>query len=255
MNRTLWFESLGFPSSDKEVWRGASGWFESAALGLTILLSGCSGLAPQYDFKPVTPKVMTLNDPVDPSPRSAGAIYQAGRDMRLFEDRTARRVGDTVVIRLVENTAATKSAKTGVEKSSDISLANPIIFGASFGNPALAAAKNNYATTITGERKLGGEGSSDQSNSLTGDVSAVVVGVYPNGNMAIRGEKILTLNQGEEVVQISGVIRAEDIGANNIISSNRVADARITYAGNGTLADANTVGWLGRFFLSPLWPF
>ena len=57
------------------------------------------------------------------------------------------------------------------------------------------------------------------------------------------------------MVQISGVIRPEDIGANNIISSNRVADARITYAGNGTLADANTVGWLGRFFLSPLWPF
>ena len=92
---------------------------------------------------------MTLNDPADPSPRSAGAIYQAGRDMRLFEDRTARRVGDTVVIRLVENTAATKSAKTGVEKSSDINLANPIIFGASFGNPALAAAKNNYATTVS----------------------------------------------------------------------------------------------------------
>ena len=56
------------------------------ALPLSILLlSGCSGLAPQYDFKPVTPKVMTLNDPVDPSPRSAGAIYQTGRDMRLFD--------------------------------------------------------------------------------------------------------------------------------------------------------------------------
>ncbi|MCC8987346.1 MAG: flagellar basal body L-ring protein FlgH, partial [Candidatus Contendobacter sp.] len=69
------------------------------------------------------------------------------------------------------------------------------------------------------------------------------------------GEKMLTLNQGEEVVQISGVIRPEDIAPNNIISSNRVADAKITYAGNGVLADANTAGWLSRFFLSPLWPF
>lgn len=226
-----------------------------AAFALIILLSGCSGLAPQYDFKPVTPKVMQLNDPADPRPRSSGAIYQSGNDMRLFEDRTARRVGDTVVIRLIENTQASKSASTSADKNSDINLANPIIFGASFGNPALAAAKNNYATTITGERKLSGEGASDQSNSLTGDVSAVVVGVYPNGNMAIRGEKMLTLNQGEEVVQISGVIRPEDIGPNNIISSNRVADAKITYAGNGVLADANTAGWLSRFFLSPLWPF
>lgn len=226
-----------------------------AALAMMILLSGCSGLAPQYDFKPVTPQVMDLTDPARPGPAASGAIYQANRDMRLFEDRTARRVGDTVVIRLVESTAATKSATTNVNKSSNIQLENPILFGASFGNPALAASKNNYATTISGERELGGEGASDQSNSLTGNLSAVVVGVYPNGNLAIRGEKMLTLNQGEEVVQISGVIRPEDIAGDNSILSSQVADAKITYAGNGALADANTISWLGRFFLSPLWPF
>ena len=79
--------------------------------------------------------------------------------------------------------------------------------------------------------------------------------LYPNGNLAIRGEKMLTLNQGEEVVQISGVIRPEDIQADNSIFSSQVADAKITYAGNGALADANTIGWLGRFFLSALFPF
>ncbi|MCP5158870.1 MAG: flagellar basal body L-ring protein FlgH [Gammaproteobacteria bacterium] len=225
------------------------------ALLFVLLLSGCSGLAPQYDFKPVTPQVMDVNDPARPGPPAAGAIYQANRDLRLFEDRTAKRVGDTVVIRLIENTAATKSATTGVSKSSNINLENPILFGASFGNPALAASKNNYATTIAGERELGGEGASDQSNSLTGNISAVVVGVYPNGNLAIRGEKMLTLNQGEEVVQISGVIRPDDIRTDNSVLSSQVADAKITYAGNGVLADANTVSWLGRFFLSPLWPF
>lgn len=227
-----------------------------AALAITILLTGCSGLAPQYDFKPVTPHVMDMNpDPNRAGPATAGSIYQANRDMRLFEDRTARRVGDTVVIRLMESTAASKSASTGVSKSSNIQLENPILFGASIGNPALAPLKNNYATTITGERDLSGQGASDQSNSLTGNISAVVVGVYPNGNLAIRGEKMLTLNQGEEVVQINGVIRPEDIAGDNTIMSSQVADAKITYAGNGVLADANTVGWLGRFFLSPLWPF
>jgi flagellar L-ring protein precursor FlgH len=226
-----------------------------AALTLIFLLSGCSGLAPQYDFKPVTPQVMDATDPARPRPTTSGSIYQAHRDMRLFEDRTARRVGDTVVIRLIESTAASKSATTNVNKSSNINLENPILFGASLGNPLLAESKNNYATTISGERELGGEGASDQSNSLTGNVSAVVVGVYPNGNLAIRGEKMLTLNQGEEVVQISGVIRPEDVGADNTILSSQVADAKITYAGNGALADANTVSWLGRFFLSPLWPF
>lgn len=227
-----------------------------AALAMTILLTGCSGLAPQYDFKPVTPHVMDMNtDPNRAGPTTSGSIYQANRDMRLFEDRTARRVGDTVVIRLMESTAASKSASTSASKSSNIQLANPILFGASLGNPALAPLKNNYATSITGERELGGDGSSDQSNSLTGNISAVVVGVYPNGNLAIRGEKMLTLNQGEEVVQIAGVIRPEDIAGDNTILSGQVADAKITYAGNGALADANTIGLFGRFFLSPLWPF
>lgn len=226
-----------------------------AALLTMLLLSGCSGLAPHYDFKPVTPQVADITEPQRPSPSASGSIYQANRDMRLFEDRTARRVGDTVVIVLQESTAAKKSATTGVDKSSNIQLENPIIFGASLGNPRLAPLKNNYATTIAGERQMTGGGDSDQSNSLSGTISAVVVGTYPNGNLAIRGEKMLTLNQGEEVVQISGVIRPEDIAGDNSILSGQVADAKITYAGNGVLADANTVGWLGRFFLSPLWPF
>lgn len=221
-----------------------------AALIPIILLSGCSGLAPHYEFNPVAPRVMPLADPADPAPRGSGTIYQAGRDMRVFEDRTARRVGDIVVIRLVENTNASKSATTTTEKTSEMELANPILFGAPF-----SAGGVNLETSVAGGRKLKGDGSSDQSNSLTGDVSAVVVGTYPNGNLAIRGEKMLTLNQGEEVVQISGVIRPEDIRADNSITSNRVADAKITYAGNGVLADTNTAGWLSRFFLSPLWPF
>ncbi|MBL8250989.1 MAG: flagellar basal body L-ring protein FlgH [Candidatus Competibacter sp.] len=222
----------------------------SAALALGLLLAGCSGLAPQYTFKPVTPQVMPPADPVDPASRQSGTIYQAGADLRLFEDRTARRIGDTVVIRLVEQTAATKSATTNVKKSSEIDLQNPVLLGAPFG---VGSVRLN--ASVAGDRELGGEGSSDQSNSLTGNISAVVTGVYPNGNLAIRGEKMLTLNQGEEVVQISGVIRPEDIASDNSILSSRVADAKITYAGNGALADANTVGWLGRFFLSPLWPF
>lgn len=214
------------------------------------LLTGCSGLAPHYDFKPVTPQIMALTDPVDPGSRQSGTIYQAGADMRLFEDRTARRVGDTVVIRLIEKTAASKSATTSVSKQSEIDIQNPTLFGVPF-----SAGSLNLSSSANGDRKLGGEGSSDQSNSLSGDVSAVVVGVYPNGNLAIRGEKMLTLNQGEEVMQISGVIRPEDIAGDNSIPSNRVADAKITYAGNGALADANTIGWFGRFFLNPLWPF
>ncbi len=224
---------------------------KSATFVLIALLSGCSGLAPHYDFKPVMPQVMPLADPTDPGPRNSGTIYQAGTDMRLFEDRTARRIGDSVVIRLIEKTAATKSATTSVDKSSEIDIQNPTLFGVPF-----TAGAVTLENTANGERKLGGEGSSDQSNSLTGNISAVVVAVYPNGNLAIRGRE----NADPQSRRGGGANFRESSGprislADNSILSSRVADAKITYAGNGTLADANTVGWLGRFFLSPLWPF
>ena len=80
-----------------------------------------------------------------------------------------------------------------------------------------------------------------------------VAEVYPNGNLLVRGEKWLTLNQGEEFVQISGIVRPVDIAPDNSVPSFKVADARITYSGTGTLADSNRPGLLARFFMK-LWP-
>jgi len=76
-----------------------------------------------------------------------------------------------------------------------------------------------------------------------------------NGNLLVRGEKWLTINQGQELVRISGLVRAQDIEQDNSVDSTRVADARIAYTGHGTLADANTQGWLARFFNSKWMPY
>jgi flagellar L-ring protein precursor FlgH len=82
-----------------------------------------------------------------------------------------------------------------------------------------------------------------------------VADVLPNGIIAVRGEKWLTLNSGDELVRIAGLVRADDIATDNTVSSTRVADARITYSGTGAFADASQPGWFDRFFLSPLFPF
>lgn len=215
------------------------------------LLSGCAGIMPnQYQFTPVAPQSLAAQSGPEQPRGSTGSIYKEGRDMRLFEDRTARRVGDVISIRLVERTDASKKASTAVDKSSDTTIANPTLFGHPFRIGGV-----NLETGMSGSRKFDGSGESDQSNSLRGQVSAIVVGVHPNGNLVIRGEKKLTLNQGEEFVQISGVVRPDDIAPDNSVLSSQVADAQITYAGNGALADANAAGWLARFFLTALWPF
>ncbi|WP_313327993.1 flagellar basal body L-ring protein FlgH, partial [Stutzerimonas balearica] len=98
-------------------------------------------------------------------------------------------------------------------------------------------------------------GQAGQSNSLSGSITVTVSEVLPNGILAVRGEKWLTLNTGDELVRIAGLVRSDDISTDNTVSSMRVADARITYSGTGAFADASQPGWLSRFFVSPLWPF
>ena len=95
----------------------------------------------------------------------------------------------------------------------------------------------------------------NQGNSLTGSITVTVADVLPNGIIAVRGEKWMTLNTGDELVRIAGLVRADDIATDNTVSSTRIADARITYSGTGSFADASQPGWFDRFFLSPLFPF
>jgi flagellar L-ring protein precursor FlgH len=100
-----------------------------------------------------------------------------------------------------------------------------------------------------------GQGDSKQSNSLSGDVTVTVAKRLANGNLVIRGQKWIAINQGKEFVRIQGIVRPIDIDPDNSIGSNKVADASISYGGQGALADANAKGWLARFFDSPFTPF
>ena len=116
------------------------------------------------------------------------------------------------------------------------------------GNPILSAGINDTS-------KFDGEGASSQSNALTGDVTVTVMKVLPNGNLYVRGQKWIAINQGKEYVQLSGVVRTIDINPDNTISSSQVANATISYGAKGALADVNAQGWLSRFFNSPWMPF
>ena len=81
-----------------------------------------------------------------------------------------------------------------------------------------------------------------------------MVDVLPSGNLVVRGEKIIGLNQGSEFIRISGLVRPQDVSTDNIIVSTKLANSRIFYGGGGTIAESNTKGWLSRFFDSPVFP-
>jgi len=220
------------------------------------LMSGCATVAPPPDsYRPTLPPAYTSQGAQN------GSIYQAARDVRLFEDVKARRIGDVITVLLQESTSASKSAKTTADKDQDTTVANPTIFGASpqFNLPGLipldSNRDNNLGQSLSATRAFDGEADSSQSNSLTGAITVTIADVLPNGNLVVRGEKWLTLNQGEEFIQISGIVRPQDISPENRILSTQIGDARITYSGKGFLHDSNSMGWLARFFNSAIWPF
>lgn len=221
------------------------GRFTPVCLAAALLCAGCGGMPePLETYSPPMP-VLEAAPPTD------GAIYRAGGDVRLFEDLKANRVGDILTVRLVEQTNATKNANTSTAKSSEASFTNPVAFG----RPVTADGVPIGEASLGGETTFDGSGSSSQSNSLQGDIAVTVVARYANGNLAIRGEKWVTLNQGREFIRLSGIVRPYDIAPDNSILSGKVADARITYSSKGVLADANRMSLLSRYFNSAWWPF
>lgn len=180
-----------------------------------------------------------------PIPTGHGGVYNTGYNWSLTQDRRAYRVGDILTVRLDEATQASKQAKTGFDKKNDTTFGIPNIFGHSV---------NKLSASINGERNFDGNGISQQQNSLKGSITVAVYRVLANGVLVIRGEKWLTLNQGDEYIRVTGLVRADDIDRDNSVNSQRIANARISYAGRGALSDANSAGWLTRFFNHPLFP-
>lgn len=211
-----------------------------------ILLTACESM-PKRDpaFAPVRPAAL------QPPQQNSGSLYQAGYDVRLFEDHTARRIGDILTIKLVEKTDAKKEADNEVKKDNTTSISIPTILGKS--NREILGYQLD--TSLTSANDFSGEGETNQSNSLTGDIAVTVIEVLPNGNLMIRGEKRVTLNDGDEYIRLSGIVRPVDIDADNTIPSTKVADATIMYTGEGAMADASKMGWLARFFVSAFFPF
>ena len=215
-----------------------------AAAGLLALAAFTPGAAdasilgkkkPAEDFT-------VVRAPVAPAPAPAnGSIFQASDGYAaLYEGWRARRVGDPLTIVLVERTAASKSSGSKLDSKGSFGVTPP--------TTGPLKLFNSTDIGASGTRGFDGSGQADQANSLSGEVSVTVAEVYPNGTMLVQGQKRVTLNRGDEFLQIKGIVRTADIGADNRILSTRVADAQIAYTGKGDVARAGRQGWLSRFF-------
>ena len=231
---------------------------------IVLLLNACTTIyqgADQNDpyWAPAMPQVS------DTSQSNPGAIYNPGTAQMLFQDKKALRIGDIITIVLSESTNASKNADTELSKDTTLGIGSPSVLGngattdatSGITSSALAigAGTRDLSVSYTGANAFKAETDTKQSNQLQGTITVTVHQVYPNGNLFIKGEKWISLNQGSEFIRVAGIVRPEDISKDNQIQSSRIANAKISYGGKGPLAEANEEGWLSRFFNTGWWPF
>ncbi len=178
-----------------------------------------------------------------------GSLWNQNQSRNFFfQDAKASHVGDIVTVRVVENASGSKTAGTSTSRTSNLAAsATPF-----FGLPANTL--SNLGATGNFQNSFDGDGTTTRRGSLTADVTAIVVAVYPNGNMMIEGEREVLINNEKEYLSVSGIVRPEDILRGNTVFSTVIADAKIEYSGTGVVSDKQRPGWFVRI-LDFIWPF
>lgn len=226
---------------------------------IVVAISGCGGKAASVAPKPQQAGGGEYDMPSKEAlyaslPPSEGSLWTDSSNM-LFVDQKARRVGDTVIVDIVENSSSKIDANTKTSKDSSIDGKVPNFLGymswLKLHNPNLDP-DQLLSTGYTHE--FDGQGESDRSGQLTASVGAIVTGVLPNGNITIYGRREMKVNNEAQYITVSGIVRPKDIGSDNRVKSTYLADARIEYSGKGVIADKQRVGWLARI-LDHIWPF
>jgi len=214
-----------------------------ALVGLVLFLLVVAGCA-QVPRASVVGEQEQISIVDRPPPIPNGSIYQARQGYQpLFEDRRPRAMGDILTIVLDEEVSASKNSQSNAGRSGSASLELTQL-------PDVLDTLAEYGFDISGENDFTGSGGSRANNSFTGTITVSVLEVMNNGNLRVRGEKQIAINQGTEFIRFSGVVNPRTITAQNTVPSTQVADARIEYVGDGYINEAQHMGWLQRFFLN-----
>ena len=235
------------------------------ALGLTAaaalgLLTACGGevfkrqptAAAAYEDAMRTPPRQTY--PL-PTPKTEGSLFTDAGVANLYTDFRARNVGDIVTINISETSKAQKALKTELGRQLDLSGGISSLLGFETEIPVNKGSVQPSALLAANTKSsFKGDTKTNRDESMKAQVSARVTQVLPNGYLVIRGSREITVNFEKQLIIIQGVVRPEDISPSNVVQSQNIADAVITYTGKGDLSDHQRKGWLARL-LDIVWPF
>lgn len=226
----------------------------ASAIAMALLASGCALLpnAPPPVDMPVatTPPVLQPREQVAEAP--TGSLFNASRYRPAFEDRRARLVGDLVTVQIVESVTARQNQDSGVSRKN--SLGAGVSALPFFKGGATQTIKDSLNAELGSKSDFSGKGSTSNVNTFTGTISTTVVDVLPNGHLVVAGEKQVGVNQNVDVLRFTGTVDPRSLRPGSTVASNQVANVRIESRGRGQGSEAQSIGWLSRFFLNVM-PF
>ena len=212
-----------------------------------LLCAACAPLPQKVVVDFAEPKVTPAAAPPLAAQRkpASGSLFNTSSYRPAFEDSRARLLGDIVTIQIVESlTASQVTASTVNRGSSSSNSFTPPLPG------ILSTDLLNLNMAATTASDFSGKGGTTAANTFAGSISTTVIEVLPNGNLVVAGEKQIGVNQNVDVMRFSGTVDPRLLQPDNIINSTQVANLRVESRGRGAQGEAQTVGWLSRFFLS-----
>jgi len=236
----------------------------SCALLLLCLATGCAGInemgrpvqSVPHAYAPVAPDISRNVANVPAGEGADGSLWQENASLiSLFSDEKARTVGDIVTIKITESSQATNKASTETDRSSSLNASVDAFFNLEQDYPSTRSFFNPFSSVAGGvESEFEGEGTTRRSGDLDAYITALVTQVLPNGNLVVAGSREVLINNENQIIQLTGVVRPRDISADNQVLSTYVADARISYSGSGVIDDRQKPGWLTNIVMK-VWPF
>ena len=217
---------------------------------VTALMTGCGN-----KHQEVVPITEPLEEPVAANlkPQSPGTLWK-GDEGNWLADVKARRVGDIVTVLILEKASASKEATTDTERSSSMAAGITSLFGLEKTVEDKTNITPSALVDATASNSFSGTGKTTRSENLVATLTTQVTEVYPNGNLKIRGGKSVTVNNENQIIYLTGIVRWYDVTADNTIDSGNILNAQISYTGKGAISDKQKPGWLMRI-LDNTWPF
>jgi flagellar L-ring protein FlgH len=224
-----------------------------------VCLSSCAGQAPVQSYAATPharPAVAYTAQPPAPRTSAEGSLWDDSGDLsRMFINAKAHRIGDILTVRIVEASNAANKASTKTERSSSMSAGLNTFFNAEKRFPADQPFFNPFGKVGASiDSEFDGAGSTARSGALNAFMTARIVDILPNGNLAIEGNREVRVNHENQIITLTGLVRPRDISADNIVQSTYIADARISYSGTGIINDRQKPGWFTRI-MDVVWPF